>query len=117
MTQVVTPQPAPAITGPLETGAAGARSRLDAIDLVRGMVMVVMALDHTRGFLSPPSVNPLDLDHPSLAWFFTRWVTHFCAPVFVFLAGAGAYLYGSRGRTRAQIAWFLLSRGVWLILL
>src|SRR5947209_2997107 len=117
MTQVITPQPTEAVTVPLETTPQGGGGRFDAIDLVRGVVMVLMALDHTRGFFQPPARDPLDLAHPSLAWFFTRWVTHYCAPVFVFLAGTGAFLYGSRGRTRPELAWFLLTRGGWLIFL
>jgi uncharacterized membrane protein len=116
MTQVATPQPISAESAP-RACTSGGPSRFDSIDLVRGVVMVLMALDHTRGFFMRQDLNPLDLDHPSLAWYFTRWVTHFCAPVFVFLAGTGAFLYGSRGHTRSQLAWFLLTRGVWLIFL
>jgi uncharacterized membrane protein len=117
MTQVVTQQHTSVAVGSRESPLQTGHSRFDAIDLVRGVVMVLMALDHTRGFFMRQDLNPLDLENPSLAWYFTRWVTHFCAPVFVFLAGTGAFLYGSRGRTRLQLAWFLLSRGVWLIFL
>src|SRR5262245_16452786 len=97
--------------------AKGIRPRLDAVDLLRGLVMVVMALDHVRDFFSNARMDPLDLTKTNAALFLTRWVTHFCAPVFVFLAGTGAFLSGARGKTKAQRAWFLLSRGVWLVVL
>jgi uncharacterized membrane protein len=102
--------------------AARERGRLDAIDLVRGLVMVIMALDHVSdyfnaAFFSKPPIGSVDLAQTTPALFVTRWVTHFCAPTFVFLAGTGAFLYGSRGRTKGALSWFLLTRGLWLVIL
>ncbi len=107
--------PSGAVALPAGFVATTARPRLDSIDLLRGLVMVVMALDHTRDFFSASGGNPRDVAEPAL--FLTRWVTHFCAPIFIFLSGISAWLYGARGRSRSELSWFLLSRGLWLILI
>ena len=90
--------------------------RLDSIDLLRGLVMAIMALDHTRDFFQTPLPDPMDASNTWLALFFIRWVTHFCAPVFVFLAGVSAHLMRSR-KTKGELFQFLWTRGVWLIFL
>jgi uncharacterized membrane protein len=102
---------------PVAAPSATARPRLDSIDFVRGLVMVIMALDHVRDFfnLDARFFDPTDLTRTTPVLFFTRWITHFCAPTFVFLAGTGAYLWASRGRTPAELRRFLVSRGIWLI--
>lgn len=89
--------------------------RVEAIDLLRGLVMVVMALDHVRDNLMPLG-DPIDLATTYPALFFTRFVTHYCAPTFYFLAGVAAY-YSSLKRTPAEVSRFLVSRGLWLVFL
>jgi uncharacterized membrane protein len=88
-----------------------------SIDCLRGLVMILMALDHTRAFLSDAGFAPLDLAYTTPALFLTRWITHFCAPVFFLLAGLGASLSLARGRTLPAISGFFLTRGLWLVLL
>lgn len=90
--------------------------RLASIDLLRGLVMVVMALDHVRGYLSAARFDPTDLAQTSLPLFLTRWVTHYCAPTFILLAGMSAWIAGQR-RSPRELSLFLLSRGLWLVVL
>lgn len=93
-------------------------SRIESIDLLRGLVMIIMALDHVRDYFHADVFlfNPLDLEKTNAALFFTRWITHFCAPVFVFLAGTSAFLVGSR-KGKKELTSFLLKRGIWILVL
>ena len=103
----------------MESKLETAVGRLTAIDAVRGAVMVLMALDHVRDFLhrGAMSFSPTDLARTTPVLFLTRWVTHFCAPVFMFTAGIGAFLWWQRHPDRRQLSLFLLTRGVWLVVL
>jgi uncharacterized membrane protein len=101
-----------------KTGLLSAQvSRLVSVDVLRGLVMVIMALDHTRDFTTNLRFAPEDLAHTYGALFFTRFITHYCAPVFAFLAGTGAFLSTSRGKSVQQVSWFFFTRGLWLVLL
>lgn len=101
---------------PMSAPPAAASPRSPAIDLLRGVVMVLMVLDHARDFFFLAHLDPTNLKSTTPLLFFSRWVTHYCAPVFVLLAGAAAYLYGAR-RSPAELTRFLLTRGAWLIFL
>jgi uncharacterized membrane protein len=90
--------------------------RLESVDVVRGVIMIIMALDHTRDFFGIPGQNPTDLATATPALFLTRWITFFCAPVFFLLTGTGAYL-SLRRKSRGELSRFLLTRGLWLIFL
>ena len=93
--------------------------RLDSIDFLRGLVMVIMLLDHTREYVHAEAFrfSPTDLSKTNVLLFFTRWITHLCAPTFVFLAGTSICLQRMRGKSPAELSKFLLTRGLWLILL
>ncbi|MCD9854857.1 heparan-alpha-glucosaminide N-acetyltransferase domain-containing protein [Epilithonimonas sp. JDS] len=93
--------------------------RVESIDIVRGLVMIIMALDHTRDFLHINSLsqNPTDLTTTDPALFFTRWITHLCAPTFVFLSGVSAFLTCKRNENISETRKYLLTRGFLLILM
>ena len=92
--------------------------RIESIDLLRGLIMLIMALDHVRDYTNYDSMHfdPVDLNKTYGFLFFTRWITHLCAPLFVFLSGISAYLTG-RTKTKKELSLLLLKRGLWLIIL
>ena len=98
------------------------KTRLQSVDALRGLIMIIMALDHTRDFFHADAIlfQPDDLNRATPVLFFTRWITHFCAPVFMFTAGIGAYFWlnhSAHNRTKAQLSKFLITRGLWLAFL
>ncbi|WP_428380701.1 DUF1624 domain-containing protein [Nevskia ramosa] len=100
---------------PLRAPATG---RLSGIDRLRGIVIVLMALDHCRDYFSAFPYRPTDLSQADWTLFLTRWITHFCAPVFVLMAGSSAWLHArNAGLSRAELQRFLLTRGLWIVLL
>jgi uncharacterized membrane protein len=92
------------------------KKRVESIDIVRGAVMIIMALDHTRHWFHHDAYmyEPTDLSRTNIFLFFTRFITHYCAPVFIFLAGISAYLNGVK-KTKKELAFYLITRGLWLI--
>ena len=114
--------PTPTVTAPgIDESTALRRNtrRITAIDMLRGLVIVLMVLDHVRDYFHADAFafNPLDPSRTTAILYATRWITHLCAPTFVFLAGVSAYQQGSRGRLPAHLSAFLLKRGIWLIAL
>jgi uncharacterized membrane protein len=93
-------------------------NRIESIDFLRGLMMILMALDHVRMYFAYETwyAEPTNLATTTPLLFFTRWITHFCAPAFVFLAGTSAFLYGERKANVKETAWYLFTRGIWLIL-
>lgn len=104
------------VTRALPSSAVKPR-RIESIDLLRGTVMIIMAIDHVRDYFHKEAFlySPTDLSKTSIVLFLTRLITHFCAPIFIFLAGVSAFLYGAK-RTKKELSFFLLTRGIWLIL-
>lgn len=95
------------------------KQRIYSVDFLRGVVMMIMLLDHTRDFVHHNGMmsDPTDPMTTSVPLFFTRWITHFCAPVFVFLSGVSIYLQRMNGKSKRELSWFLFTRGVWLVIL
>jgi uncharacterized membrane protein len=92
------------------------RQRIVSVDILRGLVMIIMALDHVRNYFSSTPVAPENLDDPGLALFLTRWVTHFCAPVFILLCGTSAWLHArNAGLALPELRRFLVTRGIWML--
>ena len=93
------------------------KERIQSVDMLRGLVMVIMALDHIRDYSTMYHFSPTDLSQTTIPIFITRWVTHFCAPVFMFVAGVGSGLGEINGKSKKDLAHFLWTRGLWLVLL
>jgi uncharacterized membrane protein len=112
MTQVLT-QTEDRNTGLLQSPS----ERITSIDLLRGFIIVIMGLDHVRDFVAITPFVPEDVTQTTPAWFFVRWITHYCAPLFIFLAGISAFLYGEKVNDKKNLSLFLLKRGIWLIVI
>jgi uncharacterized membrane protein len=119
LNSIARPQSSEDVRGMGDLAAGTPARRVEAVDALRGAVMILMALDHVRDFIhhGAMSASPTDLATTTPALFFTRWVTHLCAPTFMFTAGLGAFLWWQRGRTKQQLSTFLLTRGLWLVVL
>jgi len=121
MTETISAYPSSiAMTGAsaeIDASKAIAKKRVVSVDVLRGLVMILMALDHTRDYFTNLRFQPEDLTRATPALFMTRWVTHFCAPSFFLLAGVSACLAMSAGRSRSEMSRFLLTRGLWLVVL
>jgi uncharacterized membrane protein len=113
MSTTFTPAAASAARSPQYAAYSEAQpaQRIPSLDIIRGAVMVLMAIDHVRVYAGVPAGGP------SFGVFFTRWVTHFCAPAFIFLAGTAAYLHGQKLGSKSALARYLVTRGAWLLLL
>ena len=100
----------------MQPSLTSTQKRIDSIDILRGIVMVIMALDHVRDYFhyAANTDDPLNLATTTPFLFFTRWITHFCAPVFVFLSGTSIYLQSLR-KSKKELSSFLIKRGLWLI--
>jgi len=106
-----------AVAEPVPAKPAPAKgARLESVDVLRGVVMILMAIDHTRDFFGDPAVSPTNLALTTVPLFFTRWITHIRAPIFFLLTGTGAWL-SRRKKSTAELSRFLLTRGLWLIFL
>ncbi len=116
MSALTSATPKPAIQNVGIVSPASRPRRIESIDLLRGLAMIVMALDHSRDYFNREAYlfDPTDMSQTNPALFVTRWITHFCAPIFMFLAGASAFLYGLKKGPKAE-SFFLLTRGIWLI--
>lgn len=102
-----------------EDRPAPPKKRIYSVDLLRGIVMMIMMLDHTRDFVHAGALlsDPTDPATTTAAIFFTRWITHYCAPIFVFLSGVSIFLQRRNGKSNRELSWFLLTRGIFLVIL
>src|SRR5580692_12977350 len=111
----VSPMAATAISAP-----SSVAPRVQSVDALRGAIMMLMAIDHIRDYVARSAMQflPTDLSRTTAAIFLSRWITHFCAPVFMLTAGLGAFFWMSRGHhSKGELSRFLVTRGLWLIFL